>query len=473
MAMHWQFLRDDLGEPARSGLDPYFGWARASAWRGLARIFGPPDGKQPSTVRVIVQAPADALEAARAEHPSWTVPPIYRSPAARHYRHFSADVDCQRLETFVAMAKERRLVWELAAPFRPAERAARSSRLGVFSSARDDLAYQRREPLQPRELPKGSASAREGAIAVIDHGCPFLNHGFGRHEIPLHKAQRTRIAALWDQGDLPREDGRWWQDAGDFGYGRRLGAQAIDALLALRDAGAGGEADLYKDLGHLVDLGDARRRIWQRTHGAHVFDVAGGCPDPLSGRDDDPASQAPLLFVQLPAATAADASGGSLSAQVLDAVHFCRQQVAPGKPLVINLSYGTTASDAKGSSLLVQALDELLQDNPRMAIVLASGNARDAGCVLRRRVAPKRGIHLRLDLAPGDSTDTFVEFWYDKPASGRGLEIRVRAPGQDWGSGCPAATRWPCSTTARCPPGAVCRWPGSATRRKCRWASAA
>jgi len=435
MTTHWRFLSKAGNDPAGSGLDPYFGWAEVSAWRGLTRVYGPhrpEDGRQ--WVRLIVQAPDERLDLAWAEHPSWKIPPIYRELAAsgKSYRHFTADVDRVQFADFLAMAAERRLVWELAAPFRPAERAARASRRGYFNSARDDLAYQRREPRRPAQLPKGSKSAQAGAIAVIDHGCPFLNHAFAEPGVLLSQGQRTRIAALWDQGDLPRDGGSWWSANTDFGYGRCIDSADIDALLALRDRDGCAEEDLYKDLGQLVDLGDARRRVWQRTHGAHVLDVAGGYPDPLGGGDDDAAGSAPLLFVQLPAVTAADASGGSLSAHVLDAVHFCLQQVRGNGPLVINLSYGTTAADGKGISLLERALDELQAHNPQLAIVLAAGNARDAGCVARRRVCPKRGVHLRLDLAPGDSTDTFVEFWYERPESGKGLEIRVRAPGRDW-----------------------------------------
>jgi hypothetical protein len=53
-------------------------------------------------------------------------------------------------------------------------------------------------------------------LAVIDRGCAFLNTAFRELDDPT----RTRLLAVWDQGQAPGS-GRWQRPSG-MGYGREL-----------------------------------------------------------------------------------------------------------------------------------------------------------------------------------------------------------------------------------------------------------
>src|SRR5262249_20411596 len=90
------------------------------------------------------------------------------------------------------------------------------------------------------------------------------------------------------------------------------------------------------------------------THGHVVLDMAVGWPDLLvcPARTGDPVCD--FIFVQLPRATVADTSGGSLDSHALDAMFYAALQAgatAPGAPLVANLSYGVYGKPHDGTSL--------------------------------------------------------------------------------------------------------------------------
>lgn len=427
--LHW------VASPPHGPLtrDPYLVWSAQSDWRGMRRGQGSKSAAPPDKLCALVQADKKGLTSAllKAFNPEVEVPEPYKTtkkPNGTPWQYFTVRFPFSKLADFEAIAQAHKLRWELATPFRSARETARAAAPRIFGEARDARSF---ESAQPSGAPKvaNSEPLLDTAIAVIDHGFPLLHQAFTQPGSKLSRSARTRIACVWDQDDSCRAHERWWQAVPALGYGRVLAKTQIDALLALRDQGQD-ETELYKGLDLLIDYSDARRRLWQQTHGAHVADVACGSPDPATGAIDE-AADAPLLFVQLPASTAADASGSSLGAQVLDALHWCRLQMKHGAPLVVNLSYGTTACDRRGGSLIEQAIDELLEAVPSMALVLAAGNSRDVGCVATRSVEPGKDVRLSLRLAEGDRTDTFVEFWYEPP-DGAALQLRVRPPGGEW-----------------------------------------
>lgn len=271
----------------------------------------------------------------------------------------------------------------------------------------------------------------DAGVAVLDFGCPFLHEHFGT-------PAGTRIHALWDQGSplgsplTSQPSNSWpWDVPPGFMQGRELQPDMLDAInLAVRRKGGPEESLAYRGIDHLIDYDDPRRRLWRATHGGHVFDMAGGSVDPVTGEGDH-AAMAPLIFVQLPSLTAMDSAGGSLAAQLLDGVRYAMSLVASGKPLVVVISYGNCAGPHDGTSLIESALDELLEQRQNnFAIVLAAGNSRRDQGHARRAVAKDRSALLRLQLAPGDTTDTFVEAWY--PRSGAPLQVRMRGPDRVW-----------------------------------------
>jgi len=427
-------------------LDPYLRWAEVTEWRGVRRLMGASPGlgigdESIQHVRVLVQAPiglsqVGLWEALHDEH--WAVGEVYKHwiPGTKRLaRHFTAKLDREYLPWLKTNPYGVR--WELALPFRDAETAARAVQVGGTGPTRAADSFR---PANEKLFKVGRSEVTRNvidkAIAVIDFGCPFLNTAFSANA----QFTATRVAALWDQGsDVPQGMATPWFDITPrMGYGRELSQDAMNELLCEVRAGrpdAMDEAEAYRRIDYLIDYDDARRRIWGATHGSHVLDVAGGCIDPLTGKDDDAASGAPLIFVQLPSLTGADSAGGSLSAQVLDGVRYVLDVCTGDAQVVINLSYGSFAGPHDGSSLIEQALDELLKARRgSVALVLGAGNARQADCHLRRSVRENRSALLRLDVPPGDFTDTFVEVWFDasKPQHLKLLRARVRSGDGDW-----------------------------------------
>lgn len=453
----------------RPPLDPYLAWAQKTKWRGYRRLLGKlgTGGESIERVRVLVKAPDDLADSALAElqgdgdpstNTKWIVAPVYKQPLSgtgRRSRYFTAEVPMENLGWL--SSRPSGIEWELALPFRDAETAARAVNIGMTGPTRSPDTF-RPEGDSPFKDVKASGDAIKGAanafvvgsdehravIAIIDFGCPFLNSAFSNEA-----KTGTRIGALWDQGsDFTNREP--WQKAERMGYGRVLQSETLDRLVErvwTRGDGAQSidEADAYRHLDYLIDYDDARRRIWKATHGSHVTDLAAGSFDPLRRRDldspetgEDPASEAPIVFVQLPSLTGADCAGGSLSAQVLDALRFVLDVTHEDHRVIVNLSYGTFAGPHDGSSLIEGAIDELVGAREgRLIVVLGAGNSRQSDCHVRRIVRQSRSVLLRVGIEEGDFTDTFVETWIgpeerDENPAFRCMRMRVRTADGDW-----------------------------------------
>ena len=425
-------------------VDPYCGWAEATQWRGFRRLLGPRLGVGDASidhVRVLVQAPsADAARQAMAWDDLWSVSPLYRDSGLAT-RHFVAELPPDRLPELKRRTRGR-FRWELSIPFRDAETVARAEDVGAYGPTRSAMDFRPRERFRVAGQAPQRPLAAKALLAVIDFGCPFLNTAYDGDD------GQTRIAVLWDQGaqwSPPRTargralDWPWADGRPHLGYGRTLRRQEMQAIREQAAREHLDECEAYRRIDYLINYDDPRRRVWNSTHGSHITSVAAGWPDPLRperDRDDerDAAAKAPIVFVQLPALTAADSGGGSLSAQVLDALRFVLDLSTPGQPVVVNLSYGSFAGPHDGSSLIEQAMDELVEQWGRnLAIVIGAGNGRRAGCHVKRSVTVERSALLRVQLDPGDFTDTFVETWF-----GPGerllphLQARVRTAERDW-----------------------------------------
>ncbi len=435
--------RNVAANPSAKCLDPYVRWAELTEWRSVRRLDSRGLGTENEPLkrlRVLVQAPLKAKQPeilALLNEENWNVADVYRGaiPGTDTWsRHFTAEISVDKLDWLKGNPGGIR--WELAMPFRDAESAARAVQMGSYGPTRAADAFRpAKDKLFKIDPCKVAEQGKlESAIAVIDFGCPFLNIAFAGHD-----ENTTRVAALWDQGSAkPVHMKTPWSGASErMGYGRELSQSAMNEMLkAVRPNQAEpimDEAEAYRRIDYLINYDDARRRIWGATHGSHVLDVAGGCIDPLTGEGGDRASKANLIFVQLPSLTGADSSGGSLSAQVLDAVRYVLDVCTAMARIVINLSYGSFAGPHDGSSLIEEALDELLEarkDN--VAVVLGAGNARQANCHLRRIVRKNRSALLSMELPPGDFTDTFVEVWFKSTRGLHLLNARVRSGEGDW-----------------------------------------
>lgn len=432
------------------GVDPYFRWALHTDWRGFALLAGWNDAESrvPQTLRIIAAVcdrGSDStlvkkrLDAALASKGTLDIPASYEGVipgAGAHARWITATVS--RDDADWLLRNPLSLRWKLAMPMRDAERVARGSAKGLFGRERDLIQFRgdnvvKADILKHKDLlPPGPLP---GAIALIDNGCPFLNLAF-------QNARGTRVAALWDQGsetppsDDPRMlNGEWpWRLPARFGYGRELGPTALDTMTrAVRTRPEIDETMVYRGIDHLIDYEDPRRRIWFATHGGHLLHVAGGNPDPLGGESADVASSADLVFVQLPLLAAMDSAGASLAPHILDGVRYAMSLCPQDHPLVVSISYGGQAGPHDGSSPIEEALQELLEcrrDN--FAVVLAAGNARLARAHASRLLRAERSVLLRCQMPDGDTTDSFVELWYDEPPPGFAVELRVSTPNRVW-----------------------------------------
>lgn len=457
-----------FGEPPKKFLDPYFVWAERSQWRGFERW----------TQNRVAAAATGAVNrtdtTSKSDAPETTADPLQLRLLIERKDEKAAPflglqpIPCYQtwlnkggcfftltLPVTAALLEGLRKVssdhyrWELALPQRAPERLAHAYRVGYYGPDRERSDFRERRDLGVKagEAPTTKLTS---ALAVIDFGVPVLHQSFARRQerggrLPARPAETvadTRIAAVWDQGGggKPEVDSWPWSDRAWGDHGRVLYREPINEL---RQQVWGPAAELdeltaYACIDHLVAYHDARRRVWRRAHGSHVLDLLGGNVDPLldtNPADTDPlpdaAAQADLLFVQLPTLTSGDASGGSLGAQILDGVHFVLDQCQAGAPLVINISYGSQAGPHRGQSMIERALDEVLKKRENnLAIVLAAGNGQRADAHVRRRIRAERSALLQFWLAPGDSTDSFVELWFDegRPA----VEIRVRTGQWDW-----------------------------------------
>lgn len=351
-------------------LDPYLAWTLAGGWQGHAAVRGDAD----AAVLLLVETADELLQ-------PW---PGF---AARRRLGDSP---------YATVAVRRGDVASLAAAIAEAggrcEFALPVAGLGTGAVA----------------APPAPPPAAPLVLAVVDHGCAFLQRSFRRPGDP----SRTRLLGLWMQGgaDVPAAGA----PLPDFGYGRELTAAAIDALIAR--AGTVGEAAVYREQGVLQV---APGLVAEAAHGTHVLDLLGGPAEPRRqvsvGKPDhvDGIGALPLVFVDLPTTAPGDSTGASSSAYLLDALHYVRRRAGAGVPVLLNVSLGALAGPHDGSSLTEQAIDDFLQRDGCMALTLAAGNAAreswHAHGVLARRTDDAALLwRLRAD----DPTDSFAELWF-------------------------------------------------------------
>lgn len=461
----WPFseLRGKGRPPLANPIDPYAIWASATGFRGFTanpQFRRPPGDTWVSFIAAATSAQMlDVLLTSGQQPDKWLfVPRAYADPRRRqqaglpHTRHFTGRVrvrDLWRLSTCVQIER-----WELGLPAR-APREAGEPEAGFEIQglpAAEPGENASNVPPAANNSPNNSRKAgddgspaqaeleRHGVICVIDFGAAIFNQSFTTAD-----ARGSRVAFIWDQHQrrrrLPGEGAgppEHWDTSFGFGYGRVLTHPRINEIRAQHRTGD--DTELYRTIRYLQERAGRDRPVKRAVHGTHVLDVAGGRTNPWHRVDsdlapEDMASTAWLHFVHLPIETAIDSSGGSLQVHVLDGVRDALLRSPPGVPLMLVLSQGTHAGPHDGSTLLECALDELLEARrENFAIVIGAGNGRlshdrePVGCHAVQTVKAGSPARFRIHLPPGDTTETFVEVWYCKPADGKPLSARLLPP---------------------------------------------
>lgn len=322
-----------------------------------------------------------------------------------------------------------------------------------FNQARtSDGSTQSGSPNGP-EIFAQSPKLGRSVIAIIDHGCPFAHPQFRKMNRDPN-AWETRVKYLWDQDvsktNLIRKDidtdtnefqqilerrdvGDWWYGVPEFQYGRELTDDAMNALIAKHFNSSSNQVDetsIYAEA-------DYRALEDRSTHGTAVLDLAAGRVNPVTQREDA-ASEADIIFVQLPRDTISDTSGGSMTHYVLDALKYILNHCAQAQHLVINLSFGSTAGPHDGSSLLERAMDVFIAEerkahpSRKLELFLPAGNHFLAQCHATVLASVRTQETLYWVMMADDRTDNFLELWCE---SGKNLQVQLESPSgkkTDW-----------------------------------------
>ena len=301
-----------------------------------------------------------------------------------------------------------------------------------------------REARSPLVVAPGGAAPVESApgsciIGIIDFGCAFAHEHFCTLSDGVSPTWTTRVTHFWEQQCDPPDLVGPWRKCRDFGYGREATKAGLDGVIAKacmdlkhpvgKVGNAAVESKCYSlaALPELLEVGDP-----PSAHGTKVMDVAtgSGFAHPGSAPANDAASKADIMFVQLPEGAVRDLSGGWLSVYVLDAVAYLVDR-AQGRPLVINLSFGSFAGSHDGLSLLEKALASYTSD--KVTIVLAAGNTIGQAIHAQADLAPNGSAAMTWYVPDGDATQNFMEIWYRSEIDGAranppSLKISLKHP---------------------------------------------
>lgn len=394
-------------------VDPYLVWAELSDWAGFG---GPSHHDQ---VRILLELKSD-LEGSdplsrkvRGLIESNRLNPIVGSKILSPFATANVSVSSGDLKTLTAAIGAGLLArFQLGlARVWPSDEA---SSIELDASALGD------------RVPKALAHENDGVfetIGMVDDGCCLAHEWLGAQ-------RKTSFLLVWDQS--PIEPKAPWQRFAGVSYGAELSQGTIDALLDKHQPlGEPAERRFYADV-----LG---RKTWGaegRTHGAGILHIVS------HSRRASARGELPLIFVQLPADTVADTSGGSLGVYLLDGARYIVQRTRLMASLykslglsgdyrtTINVSLGSIAGPHDGSTITELALAELAAD-PRVNLVLAAGNTAGKQVHAVRRIAAGSPGRFTVLLPPDNPRESYVEVWLPingSTASADDFSLSIIAP---------------------------------------------
>ncbi|MEM7546926.1 MAG: S8 family serine peptidase [Pseudomonadota bacterium] len=261
--------------------------------------------------------------------------------------------------------------------------------------------------------------------AIIDDGIAIAHERFREQSATPGDPPTTRIAYFWHMGLKPpsaptvRYGREFWKEDANSTFPHD---QSIDRLL--QDAN-GGDERVYRKAG-IIDHGEDQRDplAIRLAHGAHVMDTAAGA-DPKSAPRNRP-----IIAVQLPQDVVEDSSGARLDAHLAAALEYIvarAEVVAPGRPVVINLSYGYTAGPHNGKMLIERHMDNVVSSSGnQVQIVLSAGNAHLSRCYAEPKYVPSQSTDtLTWTLMPDDRTQSEVQIWLPNNATANDFSLTI------------------------------------------------
>jgi Subtilase family len=441
--------------PSGRPIDPYLVWADLTAFAGLGGFnsgdLSLHNGKLPllveSVATPVFEGVSKPVAFALLEIPRVYDEPLRNGSASTRARFFTARVLPSAIDTLLMCADSIKR-FQLGLP-----------RIPFNEGTEPGL------PFLPRTPPV--------VVGVIDDGCAFVHQQF-------LDGTGTRVRFLWDQDPAPSPPDPWAAPAG-LDYGRELKLDDLAGPLVEKDRD---ESAVYASL-------DYRRVAWRSgTHGTATLDLFAGDEPPVAlqqsasarsnpnfqaaldyrreGRPPevdrshrDNASDASIVFVQLPARSVLDTSGGSLGVHTLDGVRYIINRAdtlynfnddSQRGPVVANISFGSIAGPHDGTSMIEEALAELVQLRERLAIVVAAGNAHGskthAALALEptsqlpwaseppdgskpraeSKLAPSDSHEVTWHVAPDNPHESYLEIWLPSPASDSAM-VKIQPPG--------------------------------------------
>jgi Subtilase family len=317
------------------------------------------------------------------------------------------------------------------------------------------------KPLQEDHKPIKRKLLKGKVLAFIDDGCAFAHPHFVRK---VGGTFKTRVQRLWDmnvRGPLSTvgPPASFTAESYPGEYGRDFTDVQLNQFMADRNYGGRVDEDaVYADFARGT-LDNVNRLQHRAAHGTHVMDMACGpyfvddsmCSRtnaepanptwtnaqdyPTSGGGQD-ASDAQIIFVQLPMRTVQDTSGrNTMTKDVIAALTYILSQCEATAQIVLNLSWGALAGSHDGTHVLEQYMDALIAwerlQHPmplpknRLQIVVPAGNGYQSRTHANFLLKPGDNKTLQWRAEPDDVTESFLELWM---STGSNVNLVITTP---------------------------------------------
>jgi hypothetical protein len=318
------------------------------------------------------------------------------------------------------------------------------------------------KPLKERHPPVQRDKLKGKVMALIDDGCAFAHPHFGRVQAGAFK---TRVKRLWDmnvRGALSTvgPPPGFGAELSPGIQGRDFSDAELNALIAARTySGRVDEDAVYADFARGT-LDNVNRLQSRAAHGTHVMDMACGpyfVQDTMCTREaaepanptwdlaasfstaggGQDASEAQIIFVQLPMRTVQDTSGrNTMTRDVIDAFTYILNQCHEDAQIVVNLSWGALAGPHDGTHALEQHMDALIAwqrlQHPmvaprnRLQITVPAGNGYQSRTHATLALQPgQHSPQVQWRTEPDDATESYVEIWLEQ---GMQVEVSITDP---------------------------------------------